>query len=130
MTDFLDSWVSESEENAKLVAQETLITEVTEKLWRRMEECGVSKSELAKKLGASKGFVSQVLSGSRNMTLRTLADICFRLECTPTIRLEARPGAQEWHSAPESAFALKAAKSGYVCTGNVISPADKWQKAA
>lgn len=130
MADFLDNWVSESEENAKLVAQETVITEVTEEIWRRMEECGVSKAELARKLGASKGFVSQVLSGSRNMTLRTLADICFRLECKPTIRLEAGAGAQKWHSEPDSAFALRAIKQGYRCTSNVISPIDGWQQAA
>ena len=37
MTDFLDRWAAESPENARLVAQERLITQVTEALWQEME---------------------------------------------------------------------------------------------
>jgi antitoxin component HigA of HigAB toxin-antitoxin module len=33
---------------------------------------GVTRSELADRLGCSSGFVTQVLSGERNMTLQTL----------------------------------------------------------
>ena len=79
MTDFLDRWSGESEANAKLVAEELLIAEVTEAIWEAMENDGISKTELARRMGASKGYVSQVLSGSRNMTLRTLAVICADL---------------------------------------------------
>lgn len=80
MTDFLERWANESDENAKLVAQELLIAEVTEAIWEAMEKEGTSKTELANRMGSTKGFVSQVLSGSRNMTLRTLSDICFALD--------------------------------------------------
>ena len=45
MTDFLDRWATESPENARLVAQERLITQVTEALWQEMEEAGVNKVE-------------------------------------------------------------------------------------
>jgi transcriptional regulator with XRE-family HTH domain len=88
MTDFLEQWANQSKANAKLVAQELLITEVTEEIWKAMEEAGVNKAELAKQMGTTKGYVSQVLSGSRNMTLRTLADICFALSNKPTISLK------------------------------------------
>jgi transcriptional regulator with XRE-family HTH domain len=57
------------------LAQETLILDVTEEICTVMEEQGISKSELARLLKKSKGFVSQILSGERNMTLRTVADI-------------------------------------------------------
>ena len=46
MTDFLDRWAAESPENARLVAQERLITQVTEALWKEMEEAGVDKADL------------------------------------------------------------------------------------
>jgi antitoxin component HigA of HigAB toxin-antitoxin module len=67
-------------EYERLVEQETLIFEATELISELIEEYGVSRKELAEKLGRSKGFVTQVLSGDRNMTLRTLADFAFALE--------------------------------------------------
>lgn len=67
-------------EYERLVEQETLIFEATELISELIEEYGVSRKELAEKLGRSKGFVTQVLSGDRNMTLRTLSDFAFALE--------------------------------------------------
>lgn len=93
MADFLEQWANQGQTNAKLAAQEALITEVTEAIWKAMEDVGVNKAELAKNMDASKGYVSQILSGSRNMTLRTLADICFALDYKPTFRLEPRNAA-------------------------------------
>jgi transcriptional regulator with XRE-family HTH domain len=59
----------------KLLAQEELILEVTESICKLLEEEKVSRKELADRLGKSKGFVSQLLNGGRNLTLRTVADI-------------------------------------------------------
>lgn len=84
MTDFLDRWATESPENARLVAQEHLITQVTEALLQEMEEAGVNKADLAARMGTTRGYISQILSGSRNMTLRTRADICFALNRAST----------------------------------------------
>jgi transcriptional regulator with XRE-family HTH domain len=67
-------------EYERLVEQETLIFEATEMLSELIEESGENRKELAEKLGRSKGFVTQVLAGDRNMTLRTLADFAFALE--------------------------------------------------
>lgn len=96
MTDFLEQWANQSEENAKLVAQELLITEVTEGIWKAMKEADINKTDLANRVGVSKGYVSQVLSGSRNMTLRTLSDICFALDKEAKIAIEAKSGDGEW----------------------------------
>jgi DNA-binding Xre family transcriptional regulator len=90
MTDFLEDWTRQSDAHARLAAQERLITEVTETIWKVMEESGINKTDLANRIGATKGHVSQVLNGSRNMTLRTLADICFALELKPTFDVKAR----------------------------------------
>jgi transcriptional regulator with XRE-family HTH domain len=60
---------------ARLLAQEELILEVTETLCALLEKEQVSRAELARRLGKSKGFVSQLLNGGRNLTLRTLADV-------------------------------------------------------
>ena len=58
----------------KLLAQE-LILEVTETICELLEKEKVSRKGLADRLGKTKGFISQLLNGGRNLTLRTVADI-------------------------------------------------------
>lgn len=125
MSDFFDTWAQESEENARLVAQELLITEVTEAVWKVMQKAGVTKSELAQKMQTTKGHVSQVLSGSRNMTLRTLSDICFALGNRPVFNFDQALKENGWH---EVAQEVKLTQGGvrYNCTGNMITPIEKW----
>jgi transcriptional regulator with XRE-family HTH domain len=65
----------EDPEFAKLMAQGELIMEVTETICDLLEKEKISRKELAERLGKSKGFVSQLLNGGRNLTLRTVADI-------------------------------------------------------
>jgi antitoxin component HigA of HigAB toxin-antitoxin module len=130
MSDFLEHWANDNPENAKLVAQELLITEVTEAIWEVMENAGITKSELASRMGATKGYVSQVLNGARNMTLRTLSDICFALGRQPQIRVEARPQQADWQTCTSGRVAIGPAKLRYQSTGNVIYPMDHWPKAA
>jgi transcriptional regulator with XRE-family HTH domain len=67
-------------EYQRLLAQERLILDTTEAIVGLLEEEKVSRQELAQRLGKSKGFVSQLLSGERNMTLRTLADLGYVLD--------------------------------------------------
>jgi len=71
----------------KLLAQEELILEVTETICELLEKEKISRKELADRLGKSKGFISQLLNGGRNLTLRTVADILhvlgYRASLTP-----------------------------------------------
>lgn len=69
-----------------LVAQESLIMEATELVCEHLERAGVSRAELARRLGKTRGHVTQLLSGERNLTLRTLADIGTALGITFEIR--------------------------------------------
>jgi plasmid maintenance system antidote protein VapI len=72
---------------AKLMAQGDLIMEVTETLCELLDKEKISRKELAERLGKSKGFVSQLLNGGRNLTLRTVADILhvlgYKVALTP-----------------------------------------------
>lgn len=65
--------------NERLLQQERLMLEVTELLTDVMERRGVTRVELARRLGKSKAFVTQVLRGRHNMTLRTLGDFAWAL---------------------------------------------------
>jgi transcriptional regulator with XRE-family HTH domain len=71
----------------KLLAQEELILEVTETICELLQNEKVSRKGLADRLGKSKGFISQLLNGDRNLTLRTVADILhvlgYKVSLTP-----------------------------------------------
>ncbi len=71
--------LSETPEEKKLLQREMAILEVTEFICEVMEEDGVSRAELARRLGTSPANVSQVLDGERNMTISTISDIFFHL---------------------------------------------------
>ena len=58
----------------RLFQQERAIYEVTELLESTMAEVGVTRAELARRLGKSKGWVTQLLDGDANKTIRTVAD--------------------------------------------------------
>jgi len=85
-TTILDEYLKD-DEFRRLFAQEDLILEVTEKLCELLEKEKISRKEQADRLGKSKGFVSQLLNGGRNLTLRTVADILhvlgYRAYLTP-----------------------------------------------
>jgi hypothetical protein len=80
----------------RLVAQETLILAATEEVCRLMgpdQDSGkVTRKELAKRLGCGKSHVTQLLSGERNLTLRTLADLAGALGHQVTVKFEPLPG--------------------------------------
>jgi transcriptional regulator with XRE-family HTH domain len=68
-----------SDEDRKLLEQERAIVEITELICSIMEETGVTRSELAKRMQKHKSFVTQFLNGTRNMTIRTVSDALFCL---------------------------------------------------
>lgn len=70
----------------RLVARESLVMNVTEDLLVALEDQGISQKELARRLGKSKSFVSQVLSGARNMTLATLSNFAHAMGYTVVVR--------------------------------------------
>ena len=80
---------SHDEAYERLVRQEELILEVTERLVEALREKGVTKTELARRLGRTPGFVSQVLGGGRNLTLRTISDVAAALSLHPVLELVA-----------------------------------------
>ncbi len=59
----------------KQLAIETLVLEATETVSKLMQAQGVTKADLARRLGRSRAFVTQLLNGSANMTLKTLAEV-------------------------------------------------------
>ena len=84
-----ESLTRQDQEFDRLVRQEELILQVTEVMTEALENAGVTRAELARRLGRSPGFVSQVLGGGRNLTLRTLSDIAAALSLRPELKLSS-----------------------------------------
>jgi len=68
-------------------AQDELIFDVTEDLLIAMEDAGITKAELARLMNKSKSRISQMLTGEANMTLRTLATMCFEIGTKIDVRI-------------------------------------------
>ena len=63
----------------RLLERESLAFEATELISKLMEEQNISKAELAKRIDKSRAYVTQLLSGSRNITMHTFSDLAFAL---------------------------------------------------
>jgi hypothetical protein len=81
-----------------LLAQEEFILCATELIFELMEKTGVTKAELARRVGRTRGYLTQVLDGNRNMTLRTLAELAHALGYRP--QLDAVPHSAKRQRAP------------------------------
>ena len=73
----------------KEYARQDFVIGCTESIMHIMESAEISKADLADVLGKSRAYVTQVLNGSRNMTLNTLADIAGALGAEVSIKFEA-----------------------------------------
>ena len=73
---------------------ERLILSTTEVILELMEKEKMTRVELAKRIGKSKGHISQLLNGRRNMTLKTLAEIVYALNARVSLNTEELSGNQ------------------------------------
>ena len=60
---------------------EFLKHEISEKIYRAIENEHVSKAELADRLGTSRSYVTKILQGTANFTLDSLCRIAEALNC-------------------------------------------------
>jgi transcriptional regulator with XRE-family HTH domain len=72
----------------RLEEQLTRLTmQVTDEITWQMRSMGLSRADLATRMGVSPGRVSQVLSGGENITLRTLAGLAAAVDAEFDVRL-------------------------------------------
>lgn len=73
-------WINrqtESNEARRSYERERFIVWALEEVSEAMKQNGLTKADLARTLGTSRSYVTQVLSGSRNLTAATLADFAW-----------------------------------------------------
>jgi transcriptional regulator with XRE-family HTH domain len=79
----------EDPEFRRLFTIEALAAEAAEAIARLMAEQNMSKADLARRLNKSRAWVTQLLSGKANMTVRTLAEVAFVLDGEVKLRTQA-----------------------------------------
>ena len=78
--------------------KDTAITDFTGDLHARMKKFNVTQSELARRLGTSRPYVTKLLSGS-NFTLHTMVKLAMALDAVVRIRLEGTEARAEQRTA-------------------------------
>lgn len=113
----MTDWFTTAPASLQLLAQERLILEVTERVCQALEERGVTRAELARRLGVTAGEISHRLNEGRNLTLRSLADMLHALGYDARLELDdrarasnvpflrqARSGAKTWPLSDQTAY--------------------------
>ena len=122
----------EDPEYRKLYAIEGLVTDAAELVARLMEQQGVNKAELARRLGKSRAWATQLLSGKANMTMSTFAAVVHALGAEVKLSSQIQTTRDEQTSLPQRlAVAFTMPFSGTPCGrpkvglsfGDVAAPA-------
>lgn len=69
---------------------ERVVVDLTETICEIMAEKGITRTELATRMGKSKPWVTKVLRGDQNMTLKTVVSILWELGYRTEIMVEER----------------------------------------
>lgn len=78
-----------SREFRREVEAEALVMSATESICELLEKNGMTRADLAREIGRTRGHVTQLLSGERNMTLHTFSDLAFA--CNARVRVTWEP---------------------------------------
>lgn len=82
MSETLIEKLTKTPEGMRLYQQERAIQELTDLVCQVMHEERVTRAELARRLGRTKGYITQLLDGRANMTIRTISDVFTALQRT------------------------------------------------
>ena len=104
-----------------MLEQERVLMEATEEMCLLMEQQGISKSELAKRMGVSPAYITKVLRGANNFTLRKLSDAFFDLG--HSVHIGYRPLRSVAVPSPEAA--TRPGRSMHVCYNYLTEPCEQ-----
>ncbi len=78
----LQAHLQEFEKHPDFIYEQVLF-DMNELICQRMVECGVSRSQLAERMGVNKGYISRILNGPANLTLKTVVNVLHALGARP-----------------------------------------------
>lgn len=72
------------------------IVEFTEDVCRLMDEQGISRAELARRLGTSRAYVTKLLGGNANFTLETMTKVAMALGAAVHVHVASQAAHTRW----------------------------------
>lgn len=81
--------IEQFRDDPDFVAHQILL-DLNEQILGRMDELGLRNKDLADLLGVSRSYVSRLLDGRPNLTIRSLAAIAIALDTQLTVGLQAK----------------------------------------
>jgi len=75
---------------------ESAILEFTEEMAARMDQLGVSKSQLAERLKVNPAFVTKLLKGNNNFTIQTMVKVSRALDADLRLHIQPSGTVSEW----------------------------------
>ena len=69
---------------------ERVLVDIGEQIVTQMESQGISRAELARRLGVSRPFVTRLLTGSPNLTVKTLVRVASAVGLVVDVSLEPK----------------------------------------
>lgn len=113
--EFADTFTSITEEEW---AYYSFADSISDQIAEYMGVHGISKSALASKMGTSKAFISKVLSGDANLTIKTISKILFAIGAKPEVKVVDRDNQVKWFgiiSQKDRSITSTAQNSNFAC---------------
>lgn len=76
----LESYIEQNQYSPEFQTELSII-DLNEKIIAMMAERKVSRAELARRLVVSKAFITKMLNGNPNMTIKTINSLALALDC-------------------------------------------------
>jgi transcriptional regulator with XRE-family HTH domain len=93
--DGFDALFAEAEQHSDFWEEDAIIR-FAEDVYLAMERVGLSRAELARRLGTSKAYVTKVLRGNANFTLKSMARLALALDSELRMHLAPRESPTYW----------------------------------
>ena len=105
----LERWNRMFEEAAQTVDYwvDGPIVEFTEDICVLMDKQGVSRAELARRLGTSRAYVTKLLGGNANFTLETMTKIAMALGAAVHVHVAPQDVTVRWKEVPAAEVAAR-----------------------
>lgn len=87
------------------------IDDFTEDICRLMDEQGVSRAELARRLGTSRAYITKLLGGNANFTLETMTKVAMALGAAIHVHVAPQDASVRWKDVPASEVAARRRKA-------------------
>ena len=84
------------------------IDEFTEDVCMLMDKQGISRAELARRMGTSRAYITKLLDGNANFTLETMTKVAMALGAAVHVHLAPQDAAVRWKEVRASEMAQKA----------------------